>query len=178
MQMDEGLDTGPVFTRHALDIGSDETAGELAARLGSLAGEVVVADVPRVVEGTLQAAPQNEGEATHAPPLKKEDGRIAWARPAKAVHDHVRGMHPWPGAFTHAADKVLKVIATHPARFEAQGAEPGTILAADSNGVVIACQDGTLELLRAQIEGRKPLSARELVSGRTLRAGMKLGSPP
>src|SRR5690606_18932548 len=98
MQMDEGLDSGPIYAQRKLAILPDETAGELAVRLGELAAEVTRLDLPRAVSGELVAVPQNHEEATLAPILQKEDGRLDFAKPARAVHDHVRGVTPWPGA--------------------------------------------------------------------------------
>jgi methionyl-tRNA formyltransferase len=175
MQMDEGLDTGPVFTVRRVPIGENETAGELGVRLGALAADLVTSDVPRVVRGELTAAPQDHAAATLAPLLEKEHGRIDWQKPAAQVHDHVRGMTPWPSAFTRAGDKLLKVLATRRSTLVAKGELPGTIVAADASGVVVACGDGVLELLRAQVEGKKPLDARDLVAGRTLTRGLRLG---
>jgi len=175
MQMDEGLDTGPVFTVRRISIGENETTGELAVRLGDLAADLVTGDVPRVVRGELTAAPQDHVAATLAPLLEKEQGRIDWQKSAAEVHNHVRGMTPWPSAFTRVGDKLLKVLATRRSTLAAPGEPPGTIVAADSGGVLVACADGVLELLRAQVEGKKPLDARDLVAGRTLTRGLGLG---
>ena len=103
--------------------------------------------------------------------MQKSDGQIDWSRPAREVHDHVRGMTPWPGAFTHAGGKVLKVLATRRSEFATGGAPPGTVVLADVHTTLVACLDGTIEILRAQLEGRKPLSARELVVGSALFSG-------
>jgi methionyl-tRNA formyltransferase len=172
MQMDEGLDTGPVYAVRRTPIEDNETAGELALRLASLAAEVVREDVPRAIRGELPLSPQDAALATLAPLMKKEDGRIDWALSARRVHDHARGMTPWPGAFTHVGGKLLKILATRVSPFRAEGA-PGTVLVADASGALVGCGEGTIEIVRAQVEGRKPLSARELVAGRTLAAGMR-----
>ncbi|MET0595327.1 MAG: methionyl-tRNA formyltransferase, partial [Polyangiaceae bacterium] len=174
MQMDEGMDTGPVFTVRRIAIGENETAGELAGRLAELGAEVVRQDIPRAVRGELQAAPQDHAAATAAPPLEKQQGRIDWTRPAAEVHDHVRGMTPWPSAFTTSGGKMLKVLATKRSNLGANEA-PGTIVAADTSGVLVACGQGVLEITRAQVEGKKALDARDLVSGRTLVRGARLG---
>jgi methionyl-tRNA formyltransferase len=174
MQMDEGLDTGPVFAVHKIPIGENETAGELAVRVAELAATVVREEVPRVARGELVAAPQDESLASLAPILEKKDGRIDWTRPAAEVHDHARGMTPWPGAYTQLGGKLLKVLATRRSPLKTTG-EPGSIVAADTSGVLVACGDGPLEIVTAQLEGRKALAARELVSGRTLAVGARLG---
>lgn len=175
MQMDEGCDTGPVYTRHAIPIGADTTADELAEKLGRLAADVVRADLARAVEGALVAERQDDGAATEAPILSKEDGRIDWSKPARAVHDHVRGMTSWPGAFTKSGERTLKVLATRVAAEGGANGEPGRVVTADARGIEIACGSGSIHLLRGQLEGRKALDARELVSGRAIVAGALLG---
>jgi methionyl-tRNA formyltransferase len=174
MQMDEGCDTGPSFTQHRMAIGPDMTADELAVSLGQLAADVVRRDLLRAVAGEINRAPQDEALATQAPLLVKEDGRIDWTKDMPAVHDHVRAMTSWPGAFTHAGGKLLKVLATQRGS-ESVEAAPGTVVVADKRGVEVACGRGTLRLLRAQLEGKKALAAAELVSGRALSMGMVLG---
>jgi methionyl-tRNA formyltransferase len=174
MQMDAGLDTGPVYAVRRLQIGEDETAGELGARIAVLAAEVVRSDVPRVVAGDLPAMPQNDAEATLAPRLAKQDGHVDWTQAAARVHDHVRGMSPWPGAFTTVAGKTLRVLETRRTDFTRGDAAPGTLVAADAEGVLIACGEGVLELARGQLEGRKALAGRDLAIGRSLRLGEKL----
>lgn len=174
MQMDEGMDTGPVFTQHRIPIGPDMTADELAVELGALAAAVVRSDVLRAVSGEIATTPQDEALATAAPLLQKEDGRVDWTRDNRSVHDHVRAMTSWPGAFTHAGGKLLKLLKTAVGA-DVAGAPPGTVVAADKRGVEIACGRGTLILLRGQLEGKKALGAQELVSGRAVSAGMVLG---
>lgn len=174
MRMDEGMDTGPVFSQHSIPIGPDMTADELSVALGLLAARVVEEDLLRAVAGEIEARPQDGVLATTAPLLRKEDGRVDWARDMRAVHDHVRAMTSWPGAFTHAGGKLLKVLATARGS-EISTAAPGTVVAADRHGIEVACGRGTVRLLRAQLEGKKALSAPELVSGRAVSAGMVLG---
>ncbi|HTN87992.1 MAG TPA: methionyl-tRNA formyltransferase [Sorangium sp.] len=177
MQMDEGMDTGPVYAVHRTPIGPDTTADELAVELGALAARVVREDLRRAVGGEIEATPQDHGAATHAPLLKKEDGRIRWDRSARQIHDHIRGMTSWPGAFTTIDGKALKVLA---ARVESEAAReeapPGTVVMAGRGVVIVACGAGAIQILRAQAEGRKPLAAADLVAGRTLQTGMVLGS--
>ncbi|WP_437923512.1 methionyl-tRNA formyltransferase [Sorangium sp. So ce291] len=177
MQMDEGMDTGPVYAVHRTPIGPDTTADELAVELGALAARVVREDLRRAVGGEIEATPQDHGAATHAPLLKKEDGRIRWDRSARQIHDHIRGMTSWPGAFTTIDGKALKVLT---ARVESEAAReeapPGTVVMAGRGVVIVACGAGALQILRAQAEGRKPLAAADLVAGRTLQTGMVLGS--
>lgn len=179
MQMDEGMDTGPVFAIHRLPIGPNMTAGELSDALAALAAEVVATDLARAVAGELVAVPQVEAEATHARMLEKEDGRVDFARSAQRVHDHVRGMSPWPGAFTTigppGAAKLFKLLETRRLDGDA-GAPPGTVVIAHRGRIEIACGEGRVELVRAQAEGKKALPAAELVGGRAVVEGMVLGA--
>ncbi|MGK3992665.1 methionyl-tRNA formyltransferase [Sorangium sp. So ce1024] len=177
MQMDEGMDTGPVHAIRRIPIGPETTADELAVELGALAARVVRDDLRRAVDGELALTPQDHAAATHAPLLKKEDGRIRWDRGARQVHDHIRGMTSWPGAFTTVEGKALKVLAARVESEAATGeAPPGTVVMASRGVVIVACGAGAIQILRAQAEGRKPLAAADLVAGRTLQAGMVLGT--
>jgi methionyl-tRNA formyltransferase len=175
MQMDVGMDTGPVYTRHRMAIGVDETAGELTTRLGALAAQVVRADLLRVVGGELVAGAQDEASATHAPILTKLDGLIDWKKAASEVHNHIHGMQPWPGAYTRIRGKTLKILRAHVRSEQALHVPPGRVLVADSGGLVVACGTGSIEVLSLQLEGRKALSAREFVAGRGLVAGDEVG---
>ena len=175
MQMDEGLDTGPVFAVRAIPILPDETAGELAVRLALLGALCVREDLPRISRGELVAKPQDAAKATLAPLLKKADGQIDWARNAQEIHDHVRGMSPWPSAFTHVGGKLLKILATRRSTFAKGDAAPGAVVVADPDATLVACADGLIEIVRAQLEGKKAMGARDLVVGRTLARGAVLG---
>lgn len=178
MRMEEGLDTGPVFAEVRTPIGPDETAAELSLRIGALAAELVRAALVDAVEGRLPARPQDESLATLAPILRKEDGRVDWAKPAQAVHDHVRGMSPWPGASTTLPDgRVLRVLSTRRVDGVVAGtAAPGTLVVADKSGVFVACGEGVVSLLEAQLEGKRAMKAGDLVNGRVLVRGVRLGA--
>jgi len=173
MQMDEGLDTGPVLSRHSLQIGPEETAGELAERLGKLAAEVVLLDLPRALRGELEKKPQDPLQATLAPPLDREAGRVDFGRSALEIANLVRGLSPWPGAFTTLDGKLFRL---KKARVR-DVTEPGEAVAvAVENGVPsVATARGALEILVAQVEGKREASGRDLVNGRVLRSGLLLG---
>ncbi len=165
MQMDVGMDTGPVYLCSRIPVQPDETAGDLCMRLGDVAAEIVRRDLVRAVAGEIEAVPQDESQASYAPILQKNDGQIDFRKPAKVVHDHVRGMSPWPGAFTTVRGKTLKVHRTRVHSSDTPAA-PGTVVIADASALIVACGSGTLEILSLQLEGRKTLSAREMVAGR------------
>ena len=180
MQMDAGMDTGDMLEKFEVPIGPEETAGELGARLAQLAAHAVVVGIPKVLSGAYVPEKQNEAEMTVAPMLKKEDGAIDWKKSAKEIHDHVRGMSPWPGAFTHARGKVVKVHSTRiPSEIDESSqkrADPGTVVFADKVRVVVACGSGALELGRVQLEGKKAILANEWHLGRGVIAGDVLGA--
>ena len=173
MQMDEGLDTGPVFSKHSLPIGLAETAGELAERLGVLAADVVRSDLAAVAEGQLASEAQHHDLSTHAPPIEREHCKIDWTRSARELHDLVRGLSPRPSAWTTVQGKQLRVtrVGLEPAPFRL---EPG-VVGVDAGRAWIGAKDRPVELLSAQLEGKRELSARDLVNGRALTAGLVLG---
>ncbi|MSP25736.1 MAG: methionyl-tRNA formyltransferase [Myxococcales bacterium] len=178
MQMDAGCDTGPTYTSRALEIGADETAGELSLRLAALGAIVVREDLPRALEGELACTAQDATRATMARLLERADGEIDWRLPAGRVHDRVRGMTPWPGAQTTLNGGRFKVLVTRVASAGGNEGEPGVVLSLDGGTARIACGDGALWLLRGQAEGRKALDARELASGRTIAVGMRFVAKP
>ena len=187
MKLDEGMDTGPTFARVATPIDPDETAGELGERLARIGGDAVREWLPRYVAGGCVLDPQDGAAATMAPMLAKESGRIDWTRDARQVHDHVRGMSPWPGAFTTARGRPLKVNATRVLVSEAgrppqtpqsgeRGARAGQVVLADKSRVLVACGEGTLELVTVQPEGKRAIRAPEWVMGRGVAEGDTLGA--
>lgn len=176
MQMDEGMDTGPVFTKHVIRVRPNVTSDELGAELGALAALVVRYDLERAVRGEIEATPQDHAAATMAPILDKEHGRIDWNKPAGRVHDHIRGMTSWPGAFTTQAGKTLKILEARVGVEDGVLGNPGEVIVADKRGVQVACGTGSISLLRAQMEGRKPLPAQDLVAGRVLSKGFVFGT--
>jgi methionyl-tRNA formyltransferase len=176
MRMDEGCDTGPVFSRHVIPIGEDETAGELGERLATLAAEVTRRDLLRAVAGELTAEPQDDASATHAPLIDKRDGLVDFSLSARAVHDHARGMTPWPGAFSFLTGKRFKLLETRVGELAPAQGQPGTVVRLASDAVEIACGEGRLRLLRGQVEGKKALDAAQLIAGRTVALGTRLAS--
>ncbi len=176
MKMDEGMDTGDVLEPFATPIDPDETAGELSDRLAALGALAVRRGLPKLVGGGYTPIPQEHAKATAAPLLKKEDGRISFAKSARAVHDHVRGMTPWPGAFTTLGGKTVKVHATHVASVPEGDAAPGTVVFADKTRVLVACAERGVELARVQLEGKKAVTGAEWFMGRGVKPGDVLGS--
>jgi len=175
MKLDEGMDTGPTFARLSTLIGPDETAGELSARLAGLGAQAVTQWLPKYIRGACSLMPQDPASATLAPPLKKEHGEIDWAAGAKQVHDHVRGMNPWPGAFTSARGRTVKVHATRVLQLEHPQVPAGRVLVADKSRVLVATGAGAVELVTVQPEGRRAMTATDWVIGRGVAEGDLLG---
>jgi methionyl-tRNA formyltransferase len=178
MKLDEGMDTGPTFARAATPIGPNETAGEVGERLARIGAEAVREWLPKYVAGACVLEAQDSAGATMAPMLEKDNGRIDWSKSAQEVHDHVRGMSPWPGAFTIARDRPVKVHATRIVAGERPAAHPGQVVIADKSRVLVACHGGTVELVTVQPEGKRPMRASDWTMGRGIAEGDTLGSSP
>ncbi len=173
MMMDIGLDTGDMLVKRATEIGAEETAGELHDRLALLGREAMEETLRRLCCGTLRREKQDEALSSYAPLMNKEDGRIDWRQPATAVHNLIRGLTPWPGAYTRLRGVTLKLASTRP--LEGAGASPGTVVTADATGVCVACGDGSLMVRELQLPGKKLLPAAEFLRGRPLPVGTRLG---
>jgi len=174
MLIDEGLDTGPVLLSRATPIGEEETAGELETRLAHLGGQLLVETLAELQAGRLVPRPQDAARASLAPIIKKEDGLIDWSRPAEALARRVRGFHPWPGAYTSARGRGLKVLR---ARAESGGeGAPGTLLRIDREGIVVTSGEGSaLRLVEVQPESRHAMPAAAFAAGARLSVGERLG---
>jgi methionyl-tRNA formyltransferase len=171
MRMAEGLDTGPVAMAERLPIGADMTAGELHDALAPLGADLMVRALGALERGTLQLTPQREEGVTYAAKIGKGETRIAWAKPWKAVHDHCRGLSPFPGAWFElpgAQPARIKVLRT--TRSEGAGV-PGTVL--DDN-LTIACAEGAVRLLEIQRAGKQPMKAGDFLRGTAVASGTVL----
>jgi methionyl-tRNA formyltransferase len=168
MQMDPGMDTGPILLQRRVPIEPEDTAGTLAPRLAAVGAATLSETLNRVTAGRLEPQPQDSTQATLAPLLKKEDGRIDWRQPATAIAALVRGTNPWPGAVTMSRGAPLRVWG---ARAEAGSGEPGLILAARPEGVTVGTGAGRLVIIELQSPGGKRLSAREYVAGHLVKPG-------
>ncbi|MCB5173995.1 MULTISPECIES: methionyl-tRNA formyltransferase [Microvirga] len=171
MKMEEGLDTGPVAMAERVAIAPDMNAGELHDRLMVLGADLMVRALAALSRGGLSFTPQPEEGVTYAHKLANEDGRIDWAKPAQAVHDHIRGLSPFPGAFFTAdfGKGTERVKVLRAAKSEGAGA-PGSLV--DAKGVV-ACGDGAVRLIQVQRAGKAPMSAEEFFRGVRLEPGAR-----
>ncbi|HBL30819.1 MAG TPA: methionyl-tRNA formyltransferase [Acidobacteria bacterium] len=175
MQMEAGLDTGPILLQEALAIGPAETVGELSARLAAAGATLVVETLARLAAGTLVATPQDGALATYAPRLTRESGRVDWTREARAIYDGWRAWTPWPGLTAELRGEPVKLVAVEPSAGEVTDRPPGTFLAlraGDPGSLAVACGGGSVLALRTlQRPGRKPLRAADFANGEHLQPG-------
>ena len=164
MQMDAGLDTGPMLLREALSLGPRATAPELHDALAAMGARLLL----RALDEVPTPIPQPATGATYAPKLTRADGRLDWTRGAAELDRRVRALNPWPGTYATLGGEVLKV---HDAAPEAGTGEPGAAL---DDGLLVACGEGALRLLRVQRPGRAPMDAAALLRGLAVPAGTRL----
>ena len=173
MQMNERMDAGDILSKHETPITGDDTAESLGRRLAKIGADALVAMLGEVERGGGRRTPQVDADATLAPMVRKEEGRIDWTQPAEAIERAVRAFTPWPGTFTRAGERLLKIHRATPIVEPAAG-EPGGVVRAGDGDLWIATGRGTLALLELQLEGKRRLAARDFLSGGTLRAGDRL----
>lgn len=172
MRMEEGLDTGPICMSETVTIAEDMTAGELHDQLSVLGGDLMRRALGALSWGGLTQTPQSSQGITYAHKLSKGETRINWSLPAKSVHNHIRGLSPFPGAWCEMAlggrIERVKVLRS---RKETEAGNPGEVLAFDSGGPLIACSEGSVRLLQVQRSGKKPVSGDEFLRGAKLSLG-------
>jgi methionyl-tRNA formyltransferase len=169
MQIDAGMDTGPTLLQQEIEIGPDETSPELYARMSEAGASLVVDSLLKFDRGDIAPTPQGSANASYAPNLKKEDGRIDWARTARQIYNRMRGFAPWPGAFTTFRGQTCHVWG-RPERNYAlgDGISPGEIVL-EGKEIIVACGERTcLHVESMQLEGRKRISAQEFANGARL----------
>lgn len=176
MQMDAGLDTGAMLSKAECIIGADDTSGSLHDRLGALGAELLVNTLAPLTTGTLVPESQDDSQATYAHKLDKQEGLIDWSLPAQEIARRVRGFNPWPVCFTRLGDDNLRIWAAEADEQDCDSAA-GTILAADGQGIRVACGQGSLRLTQLQLPGGKAQPARTLLNAHQERfaPGVRLG---
>ncbi|HEC33202.1 MAG TPA: methionyl-tRNA formyltransferase [Chloroflexi bacterium] len=174
MRMDAGVDTGPIVARREEPIRPDDTTGTLSDRLARLAADLIVETLFPYLAGELHPQPQPEEGVTVCRPLKKEDGRLDWTRPAEELDRQVRAVTPWPGAFTTWRGQRLKVLRATPLPGWRGVGAPGTVIAWKGGAVVIA-GEGALQLLQVQLAGKKALPIGAFLRGQRRFLGARLG---
>lgn len=174
MFIEPTLDTGPILLQRKTPIGDKETAPELMERLAEIGAELLGETLARL--DNLTPRPQRDADATFAPILEKEDGLIDWARSAYVIERSVRGLQPWPNAYTSFNSKGLTIWSAEPSTIANANAAPGEILVAHGDELVVSCGDQTaLRLIEVQPESRKRITVREFKSGARLKVGDRFG---
>jgi methionyl-tRNA formyltransferase len=176
MRVVKALDAGPMIARVVRPIGPYESSDVVERDLAALGAQLLVSVVDDLPSGHVVETPQDDTEASYAPRLTKEEGLIDWSRPARELHNHVRGMRPWPTAFTFLTGKRIVVQEARPSEaVDTTDALPGTVISA-GRAITVACGDGRgLDLLQLQPEGRRVMPAREFVTGHGRLTGQMFG---
>ena len=171
MQMDEGLDTGDVLVCEKMPVDPEETSGELFDRVTAVGARVLCETIPAIAAGTLKPQKQDHENATLAPMLDKAMAEFKLSESAAHIHNWVRGMNPWPGAwFMTAGGKKVKVMECRVA--PSHGEAPGTVLA--TKPLTVACGEGAVQLLHVVPEGKKPMDGTSFAAGLRLKTGDSL----
>ncbi|HSN05151.1 MAG TPA: methionyl-tRNA formyltransferase [Nitrospira sp.] len=177
MLMDEGMDTGAMLLQESLPISPDDTAGTLAPRLAAIGGRLLVETIRQLKAGTITPLPQDHSLATMAPILKKEDGLIDWTMSAGQLSNRVRGLSPWPGAYTFLGGErwMIWKASRHPA--DNDGA-PGTIIGVTKQAIQVATGEGVLEMTEVQPANSKRLTVAQFLAGHQVVAGQRFDAGP
>ncbi len=165
MQMDEGVDTGPILAQREEPIRPDDTTGSLTDRLARVAAELLMEVLPDYLAAKVRPVPQSEEGVTYCRPLKKADGRLDWTRPAAELERRVRAVNPWPGAFTFWEGQMVKVLRAASLPDWSGPEPPGTVVPLEAGAAVVAGQ-GALQLLEVQMAGKNPLPIEAFLRGR------------
>jgi methionyl-tRNA formyltransferase len=168
MKMDEGLDTGAMAMAERMPVGADMTAGEMHDALSRLGADLMLRVLEAAERGSLALTPQPQTGVTYAEKISKSETRIDWSKPWKQVHDHIRGLSPFPGAWFEVGGVRVKVLRS--IKSEGSGA-PGTAL---DDKLTIACGDGAVRLVQVQRAGRQPMSVEEFLRGTPVKAGTRV----
>ncbi len=171
MRMVKGLDAGPVFLQRVIPIDPMETAGELFVRLARQGAELLLDTMRGIADSELQCREQGEEGVSFAPMLKKSDGLIPWSKSALEVHNHIRGMNPWPGSSTFYRGSYIKIHRAEPLDLMLREQPAGTVLESSGGNLLIACGRGVIRITRLQAEGRKALGTEEFLRGFEIERG-------
>jgi methionyl-tRNA formyltransferase len=183
MQVVEALDAGDMLATSRRQIGSDETSEQLERALAQDGARLLLQVIDDLEAGTARPRPQDHAASTYAPRLRKEEGLIDWTLSAAQIHNRVRGLYPWPHAYTYL-DGARVIVwksevrqPTTPESGKADAAAPGTIVDVTRDAIDVVTGGGRLAITELQAEGRRPMPARDFLAGRPLRPGMTFGPP-
>lgn len=173
-RVDEHMDSGDILAQQKVGIEVEDTAVTLADKLAMIGADLLMETLDLIEGDKAILTPQTEAEATFAPLLKKEDGHIDWARSSREIHNFVRGMNPWPSAFTHLGGKVLKVWRTRLVTGRARGAPGEVIGIKEDEGILVATGKGQILITELQLEGKKRMQAGQFLLGHKVQIGERL----
>lgn len=173
MRMDEGIDTGDMILKEEVELDSEETGGSLFERLAKTGAELCVKTLTAIEDGTATYTPQDNAQATHTKMIKKQLGEIDFTKPAEEIERLIRGLNPWPSAYTHWNGKTLKIWKVSVVEKES-GKEPGTI-EVGKNTIAVQTGKGMLQLEEIQLEGKKRMQTDAFLRGVSLETGILLG---
>ena len=178
MRVVRALDAGAMFARAARPIGPDDTSDVVEHDLSELGAALLLDVIEQIVAGTASEEPQDEALSTYAPRLTKEEGLVDWTLSASRIHNRVRGLYPWPHAYTYLEGARLILLRTHLASGRLKAAPTGTVLEVTRDAIHVATgHDGVIAIEELQPEGRRPMRARDFLAGRPLEAGMRFSGP-
>ncbi len=163
MQMDEGIDTGPILAQRAIPIARDDTTGSLTTKLANFAAELLIANLPRILSGDVTPQTQDESRATYTKMIQKEEGLIEWEWSAEDASRRVRAYNPWPSAYTFWNGATLKILRGEPSLADAS-AQPGTVVQVGKE-IGVVCGNGVLILREVQLAGKRAMGIEEFVRG-------------
>ncbi|MBI4710104.1 MAG: methionyl-tRNA formyltransferase [Nitrospirae bacterium] len=169
MLMDEGMDTGPILLQTEIAIEEGDTAGSLSDKLSRLGAEILIKTLTGLEQGDIKPRPQS-GDASYAPALKKTDGLILWSKPARELCNFIRGMNPWPGAYSFLKGKRVKILKA--AALDGAGAS-GVVIKAAQNELAVGAGEGLVSILEVQPEGKPAMSISAFLQGRKISEGMR-----
>ncbi|MDQ0416470.1 methionyl-tRNA formyltransferase [Croceifilum oryzae] len=175
MYMVEALDAGDMIAQSSIPITQEDHVGTMFEKLSVVGADLLKETLPALLRGEIQAVTQDAGQVTFAPNIKREQEILDWNRTAVQLYNQVRGMHPWPVAFTLWNGQPMKVWWAEPLSDEKTDQAPGTVVALQKEGIVVATGDGCLKLTDLQPSGKKRLTAEQLINGRQIHVGDRLG---
>lgn len=179
MRVVKALDAGPMLSKVTRSIDPNETSSDVERDLARIGARALVDAVDALAEGRSAETPQNEADATYARKIEKTDGIVDWARSAREIHNQIRGLHPWPHAYSDLQGERIILLRSEPLEaFAGTRREPGVVVEAQSDRLTVQTGGGALRLLMLQREGRRPLTVREFLAGRPIEAGARFLPTP
>ena len=178
MRVVRALDAGPMLATVARPIGVNETSDDVEHDLARLGAALLVKTLDKLALGDVTETPQIESQATYAHKLTKEDGLVDWSSPAERIHDLIRGLHPWPHAFTFLGSRRFILRQSQWTDKQTTGVVPGTVVEAAGDRLAVAAGTGVLEITEIQAEGKRPMTVREFLPGHPLPPGARFASSP